>query len=100
MRCSKCGFENPGGMKFCGQCTNPLALICPKCNFANPLGFKFCGQCSAPLSASEAKAALSIRVGEATDTEIADGERKTVTALFADITGAPVSVVSFSRSFI
>jgi hypothetical protein len=21
MRCSKCGFDNPGGMKFCGQRT-------------------------------------------------------------------------------
>ena len=37
MRCSKCGFENPEGMKFCGQCINPLALICPKCHFENPV---------------------------------------------------------------
>jgi adenylate cyclase len=50
MRCGKCGFENPEGMKFCGHCTNPLALICPKCRFENPAGFKFCGQCTAPLS--------------------------------------------------
>jgi predicted ATPase/class 3 adenylate cyclase len=85
MRCSKCGFENPEGMKFCGQCTNPLALICPKCRFENPPGFKFCGQCTAPLSAS----APSIRMGEAaTDAEAVEGERKTVTALFADIKGS------------
>jgi hypothetical protein len=89
MRCSKCGFENPEGMKFCGQCTNPLALICPKCHFENPPGFKFCGQCTAPLSASEVKAAASIRSGEATtDTEALAGERKTVSALFADIKGS------------
>ena len=25
MRCTKCEFENPAGMKFCGQCTAPLA---------------------------------------------------------------------------
>ena len=24
MRCSSCGFDNPEGMKFCGQCANPL----------------------------------------------------------------------------
>ena len=24
MRCTKCEFENPVGMKFCGQCTAPL----------------------------------------------------------------------------
>ena len=89
MRCEKCGFENPEGMKFCGQCTNPLALICPKCRFENPPGFKFCGQCSAPLSASEVKAAPSIRMGEAAaDTGAVEGERKTVTALFADIKGS------------
>ena len=88
MRCGKCGFENPGGMKFCGQCTNSLALICPKCRFENPPGFKFCGQCSAPLSTSEAKAALSIQVGKAADMQVAEGERKTVTALFADIKGS------------
>jgi class 3 adenylate cyclase/tetratricopeptide (TPR) repeat protein len=78
MRCGKCGFENPEGMKFCGQCTNPLALICPKCRFENPAGFKFCGQCTAPLSPSEVRA----------DADAADGERKTVTALFADIKGS------------
>ena len=89
MRCGKCGFENPGGMKFCGQCANPLALICPKCRFENPPGFKFCGQCTAPLSALETQAASSIRKGEAAaDMEIPEGERKTVTALFADIKGS------------
>jgi len=89
MRCGKCGFENPEGMKFCGQCTNPLVLICPKCRFENPPGFKFCGQCTAPLSASELKAAPSIRMGEAAaDAEAVAGERKTVTALFADIKGS------------
>jgi hypothetical protein len=31
MRCPKCGFDNPEGMKFCGQCTTPLALVCPNC---------------------------------------------------------------------
>jgi hypothetical protein len=86
MRCNKCGSENPEGMKFCGQCTNPLALICPKCRFENPPGFKFCGQCTAPLSASEQKTVPSVRMGEAAaDAEAVEGERKTVTALFADI---------------
>src|SRR5260370_11554387 len=89
MRCGKCGFKNPEGMKFCGHCTNPLALICPKCRFENPAGFKFCGQCTAPLSPSEVSAEPSIRMSEAAaDAEAADGERKTVTALFADIKGS------------
>ena len=88
MRCSKCGFENPGGMKFCGQCTAPLALVCPKCRFENPPGFKFCGQCTAPLLASEENAAPLVRMGGAADAEVVDGQRKTVTALFADIKGS------------
>src|SRR5262249_27846722 len=89
MRCSNCGFENPDGMKFCDQCTHSLTLICPKCRFENPPGFKFCGQCTAPLSASKIEAAQSIRISDsAADTEALEGERKTVTALFADIKGS------------
>ena len=91
MRCSKCGFENPEGMRFCGQCTNALALVCPKCRFENPPGFKFCGQCTAPLGAPVKPAADNtlIRISEGTaDSAIGDGERKTVTALFADIKGS------------
>src|SRR5208337_3251062 len=98
MRCSKCGFENPEGMKFCGQCTEPLALICPKCHFQNPPGFKFCGQCTASLQAytgtakvksTREKLAVAVRVAsEQTEASSLEGERKTVTALFADIKGS------------
>jgi hypothetical protein len=28
MKCRSCGFENPDGMKFCGNCAEPL-LISP-----------------------------------------------------------------------
>src|SRR5215469_10000344 len=91
MRCAKCGFENPEGMKYCGQCTNALALICTRCHFENPPGFKFCGQCTAPLGATAKPAQENppIRISEAApDSGIGDGERKTVTALFADIKGS------------
>src|SRR6266478_6221682 len=62
----KCGFENPEGMRFCGQCTAPLALVCPKCHFQNPPGFKFCGQCTAalgpaPIKLEPARVSLTIR---------------------------------------
>jgi predicted ATPase/class 3 adenylate cyclase len=78
-------------MKFCGQCTNALGLICPKCHFENPAGFKFCGQCTASLGPTTKPAAESrlVRISEAApDSAIGDGERKTVTALFADIKGS------------
>src|SRR5579859_6307627 len=91
MRCSKCGFENPEGMRFCGQCTNALALVCPKCHFENPPGFKFCGQCTAPLGAParQVEDRTPVRTSEAKpDSAPPEGERKTVTALFADIKGS------------
>jgi len=91
MRCSKCGFENPDGMKFCGQCTAPLALVCPKCHFENPPGFKFCGQCTAALGPATAKpeaSRTSLILRESDDSAALEGERKTITALFADIKGS------------
>src|SRR5215813_2244886 len=88
MRCSKCGFENPDGMKFCGQCTTPLRLICPNCHAENPPGFKFCGQCTTALASSATGPVPSkspIVVREPDHASALEGERKTITALFADI---------------
>jgi class 3 adenylate cyclase/tetratricopeptide (TPR) repeat protein len=91
MRCSKCGFDNPGGMKFCGQCTAPLALVCPNCHFENPPGFKFCGQCTTALGPGSPNPPSSkpyITASETNGPAVLDGERKMVTALFADIKGS------------
>jgi len=99
MRCSKCGSENPLGKKFCGDCGGPLANPCPKCGADNPFEKRFCGDCGTALVASSrangAKAPTStpsapgIRVtAERPGAEALDGERKTVTALLADIKGS------------
>jgi class 3 adenylate cyclase/predicted ATPase len=48
--CPGCGFENPAGTKFCGQCATPLSPRCPQCEVENPPGFVFCGQCATPLT--------------------------------------------------
>lgn len=45
MICINCHFENPVGMKFCGNCGIPLVLLCPACGFKNPPEFNFCGSC-------------------------------------------------------
>jgi class 3 adenylate cyclase/tetratricopeptide (TPR) repeat protein len=50
MKCPKCQFENPEGIKFCGECGAKLEIICPNCNFSNPPQFKFCGECGHDLS--------------------------------------------------
>ena len=90
MRCSKCGFDNPGGMKFCGQCTTPLAQVCPKCGFENPPGVRFCGQCTTPLGSGSPGpwSSKPPTAPEADGPTALEGERKTVTALFADIKGS------------
>jgi class 3 adenylate cyclase/tetratricopeptide (TPR) repeat protein len=97
MLCSKCGSENAPNMKFCGECAAPLAAACPKCGFDNPTGRKFCGQCAAPLSVSTSSNVKdpgtspdrpsSTRVAPQTADSL-EGERKTVTVLFADIKGS------------
>jgi class 3 adenylate cyclase len=97
MRCPKCEFENPAGMKFCGKCRTSLGLTCPNCSFENPPGFDFCGQCATALfgdtgtakgKPSAAKPVEAVRVVEEEALPTLDGERKTVTALFADIKGS------------
>ena len=100
MRCAKCGAENREGRKFCAKCGSSLARRCPQCSASNDPGEDFCGECGGALAgnaqAVSPKAppvtapAPEIRVtAELPETSMAiDGERKTVTALFADIKGS------------
>lgn len=53
MRCQQCGFENPAGFKFCGECGAKLKIICQNCGFESPPNFKFCGECGTRLLTSE-----------------------------------------------
>jgi class 3 adenylate cyclase len=100
MLCSNCGADNPETAKFCIECASPFARRCPSCGTENPPRAKFCAQCATHLSGAspasptalpvqprqnvEVDAALS---EDETDSQL-DGERKTVTALFADIKGS------------
>ena len=92
MHCSNCKTENPPGKKFCGDCGAPLANLCPKCGADNPAGKRFCGECGTALGLAAAPASRSndspIRIADAPASENLEGERKTVTALFADIKGS------------
>ena len=49
MKCPKCQFENPEGIKFCEECGTKMELKCPKCGAEILLGKKFCGQCGQKL---------------------------------------------------
>jgi class 3 adenylate cyclase/tetratricopeptide (TPR) repeat protein len=93
MRCAKCGADNREGRRFCAKCAAPLARSCPQCGASNEPGENFCGECAAPLVQNPAASAKKsndspIRIAETAAPENLEGERKTVTALFADIKGS------------
>src|SRR5215469_10502330 len=96
MRCSSCGSGNPTGKRFCGDCGAPLKSHCPQCGTENPPGKRFCGDCGTALAAGNSTAQLpvpfsitpEITASAEAASAIGDGERKTVTALFADIKGS------------
>src|SRR5215469_10260009 len=90
MRCSKCGAENPDRAKFCVECADPFMRRCPSCTAENPPTAKFCLECAKPLRSGDKSQSVGepttspIQVTETADAS-RDGERKTVTILFADI---------------
>jgi class 3 adenylate cyclase len=98
MKCSGCGFENPEGMKFCGQCATELVKLCPSCGASNPPQFKFCGQCAydlfkpkeaPPIDYNEPQSYTPKFLADKilTNRSALEGERKFVTVLFADVAG-------------
>src|SRR5215471_3565479 len=109
MRCAVCGFENPEGAKFCQECGARHARVCQACGQEVATSAKYCSECgapmgtpadtirpvtafppSAPVDYTPPYLAERIRAAEAEMKARgpADGERKTITALFADMAGS------------
>jgi class 3 adenylate cyclase len=95
VRCSSCGFENAGGVKFCGECGSALKLRCPGCSLENAAGLKFCGECgrrlehvSAPSPDPRSYTPKHLAEMILTSRSALEGERKQVTVLFADVKGS------------
>ena len=95
VRCAKCGTDNRDGRRFCSKCGGALARSCPNCGASNEPSDDFCGDCGASLTPSSAahtepaKAAEpAIRIASEASSASLEGERRTVTALFADIKGS------------
>ena len=98
MQCPKCQHDNPSGAKFCLECGTALARRCPSCQAELTPAMKFCGECGAALGRTAAATELRARAGGAaagigvtaavSPDDVPEGERKTVTALFADIKGS------------
>jgi class 3 adenylate cyclase/tetratricopeptide (TPR) repeat protein len=70
---------------------------CPSCGFENPAGFKFCGECASPLAGGREPSAdrhprdytpkhLAEKILQSKSA--LEGERKQVTVLFADVKGS------------
>ena len=93
MRCSKCGTDNRKGCKFCTNCATALIAACPQCGAPIQPRDKFSGECGAALTTTEELSIdqLSPAHSMQVTPEVAgavshpNGERKMVTALFADI---------------
>ncbi|MDF3835723.1 adenylate/guanylate cyclase domain-containing protein [Cupriavidus basilensis] len=109
MHCTGCGFENLARANFCEQCGARLALICPRCGEESSPAANFCRACGSPLNESPSESLPAPRSGASapvhyTPPHLAErilaeqaamearggtaGERKTITALFADMAGS------------
>ena len=97
IHCPKCGVEAASGKRFCSDCGAPLPIRCPKCRAEAQVGKPFCADCGERLEAASvapagrpAPSPSGVRVApeQPGASTTMDGERKTVTALFADIKGS------------
>src|SRR6188508_444998 len=71
--CAACGFANPAGALFCGNCGNALGRPCPSCGTVVSPDLAFCTSCGTALGADAPRPAAE--------------ERKVVSVLFADLVG-------------
>jgi class 3 adenylate cyclase/tetratricopeptide (TPR) repeat protein len=102
MKCPKCEHENPVAAKFCEQCAAPLARQCANCATEFSVTANFCPQCGHPAGIAEE----NLRSASPQDymppdladkilaaKTAAEGERKQVTVMFADVKGSMEFVV-------
>jgi class 3 adenylate cyclase/predicted ATPase len=88
------------GKRFCTECGSPLPICCPQCGAEISANAKFCADCGTALAgiarpssdssaiASSSAKEIPIRPEQGDALRSVDGERKTITALFADIKGS------------
>src|ERR1044072_1671637 len=71
--CAACGFANPAGALFCGNCGSALGRPCPSCGTVVSSELAFCTSCGAALGSGPQGPGAE--------------ERKIVSVLFADLVG-------------
>src|SRR3984957_13247186 len=96
MLCAKCNKDNLADASFCEECGTKLELICAACKASLSPDARFCKKCGTAISPTKAAAPTIVSspksqiivAAEGAASEAREGERKTVTALFADIKGS------------
>jgi len=97
MICPNCRHENPPEAAFCMQCGTPLRIACASCGATLPAQARFCLRCGQPVAVNtpsdEARlkrlaAAMPPPLAEKMRAAHLRGERKVVTAVFADVVGS------------
>jgi len=101
MLCPSCGRGNREDARFCRGCGAKLARACPSCGADLEADASFCGKCghrlaepSKPTAAPDPRSYTPHHLAEKIlrDRAALEGERRTVTVLFADAMGfTPIS---------
>ena len=99
MQCSRCQRENPPRRPLPQRIGARVELACAQCGRVNPWGSHFCNGCGAKLgdpapvgpgprfASPEAYTPRHLAEKILTSKSALEGERKQVTALFADLKG-------------
>jgi class 3 adenylate cyclase/tetratricopeptide (TPR) repeat protein len=92
MDCHRCQSPAPEGAVFCEECGARLESACPSCGAEAGPSARFCRSCGSPLQA-DGRAPVAFTPAHLATKILAsraslEGERKQVTALFADLRGS------------
>jgi class 3 adenylate cyclase/tetratricopeptide (TPR) repeat protein len=110
MTCQNCGHENESDARFCSRCGHALSPPCPACGTLAEPGDRFCRNCGTALTESAVRPEtepsrpapaddlsrylpeeLLAKMRSAREGHAMEGERRTVTMLFADVEGSTSS---------
>src|ERR1700730_731809 len=83
--CPQCATANPVTARFCMSCGASLVRSCPSCGTETPAGARFCLACGPALA--EERPHSTVPSQPAAQPAAESEERRTVTVLFADLSG-------------
>lgn len=89
MKCGSCRADVREGQRFCESCGATLDKNCQSCRATAPMTARFCGTCGLSFGAESGATVVATSQGDpASSAPHADGERRQLTVLFADVVGA------------